>query len=78
VSRDFKYYINAFQACRAQRKVSLFAARRGECSQTEVRAVGGGAFIGGYPGDLARAWPKSKIIAQFSGGYRVTSQGANS
>lgn len=66
---SFKRYMNKEQAKRAQAKVSLFAALNGKCSQTEVREVSSGFYVGGYPGDLAANFPNARIVAQYSQGY---------
>lgn len=58
----------AERAC-ALKSRNAHALRRN--SQVELRQLGPNGFVGGYPGDLAKRYPKGKIIGQWSGGYRV-------
>jgi len=66
-----KTYTSRDKACKAQGKVSLFATLNGACSQTEVRQLASGEFVGGQQGHLAKHHATARIVAQYSAGYFI-------
>src|SRR5258707_218663 len=64
-------YYERGRAERATAKRSLFASRRGECCQFELRQLGPNGFVGGLCGELAERFPDYPVVGQWSAGYRV-------
>ncbi len=50
---------------------SLNAYRAGRYSQYELRQLGPNGYVGGPYHELATRFPQAKVVAQWSGGYRV-------